>query len=415
MEQHLRQSLVVAEKRNYHKYDKWFGADPEDYLQSRIACSLPLQDFEESEQTKILEHFLQFYDEDPDFLAADLPSLAKFVTLDHLPLFQYLTRDGQRRNGATTPHLDLGIPLFGSVANLSYLDAGESICEPDSDNIGRDNDCSICLDPIDEPVMLKCGHSFHRKCLFSYVFPRLRGDGDDDVDQLMHTVLSSYPHLSFTVGRTNCPNCRQSIKPSLPEAFALNLADGIRRTLSEKRACPRSPQVDLLRCRAGMTVGEALLAFAACTGALGIFQWLVDDCHINPDLVEAGGVNIMQHAVAHQQPLIIRWLFQRGYSSMIYGGLDTDELTSFDPVLSSPDFVKDIMVIDLDKKVNANRIRFWKPILERYGSIADFINHVNFELDDFEIQLLKGVPAKPKKIYAGFGRKRSFAVPSTMF
>jgi hypothetical protein len=119
---------------------------PRDFAAVKWACSLPVEDFESSDQAQVLKFFLQTtYRKDPNFLSVDLPNLSQFVALDHLPLFQFLTklRDGQER-----PFLDLAMPLFCP----STLEA-DQVMEGGAENEGTRDQC--CMFGFHgEPILL---------------------------------------------------------------------------------------------------------------------------------------------------------------------------------------------------------------------------------------------------------------------
>ncbi len=311
-----------------------FGVDAKVFVATMLAGQVSLESFEQSGHGKLISYFLETsYAEESGFTAADLPRLSCFVALDLLVFFQFLCKERTKDNiGEKCTYLDLNIPLLWTPA--SELRPGNDEIDTSSDESDED-ECVICLECMSNPYTLTCGHRFHQQCLFRYTFPEVREAEDEELDEnsspeeraeLAHRVLAGHEDLSFILGFCTCPYCRAGVKPSLPRAFALNLADGLYRTASQRRYAPNSPDLDISECRPGITVGEALLGFAACCGAINIFEWLVKDKGIDPERFGRGdGKNILYFALSHGQFLIVRWLCENGYSHLLFGGLDRDK------------------------------------------------------------------------------------------
>ena len=311
-----------------------FGVKVKVYVATKLAGRFSLESFEQSGHGKLVSYFLETaYSEDPGFTAADLPRLSCFVALDLLVFFQFLTKARRNNNnGEEYSYLNLNIPLLFPPASELQMDA-EDDDEMDLDE--DDDECVICLESMPDPYALSCGHRFHQQCLFRYTFPEVREAEEDELDEnsspeeraeLAHQVLAEHEDLSFILGFCTCPYCRKEVKPSLPRAFALNIADGLWRTASHRRYAPNSPSLDISECRPGTTVGEALLGFSACCGAITIFEWLVKVKNVDPESFKArDGINILYVALSHNQLLIVRWLCENGYSHLLLGGLNRDQ------------------------------------------------------------------------------------------
>ena len=314
--------------------EKLFGVEVKVYVAAMLSGRHSLASFEESGHGKLVSYFFETaYSEETGFTAADLPRLSCFVALDLLVFFQFLIKTRKTSNsGKEYSYLDLNIPLLFPPASELQIDA-EDDDEMDLDE--DDDECVICLESISDPYTLSCGHRFHQQCLFRYTFPEVREAEEDELDEnssqderaeLAHQVLAEHDDLSFILGFCTCPYCRAKVKPSLPRAFALNIADGLWRTASHRRYAPSSPNLDISECRPGTTVGEALLGFSACCGAINIFEWLVNVKKVDPESFKArDGINILYVALSHGQLLIVRWLCENGYSHLLLGGLDRDQ------------------------------------------------------------------------------------------
>ena len=318
----------------YSREQELFGVDVKVFVATMLAGRVSLESFEQSAHGKLISYFLETsYAEESGFTAADLPRLSCFVALDLLVFFQFLCKERTKDNiGEKYTYLDLNIPLLWTPASESSQ--GDNEIDTGSDESSED-ECVICLECMSDPYILTCGHRFHQQCLFRYTFPEVREEEDEELDEnsspgeraeLAHRVLAGHEDLSFILGFCTCPYCRAGVKPSLPRAFALNLADGLYRTASQRRYAPNSPDLDISECRPGITVGETLLGFAACCGAIKIFEWLVKDKGIDPEGFGRGnGKNILFFALSHGQFLIVRWLCENGYSHLLFGGLDRDK------------------------------------------------------------------------------------------
>ena len=319
--------------KKHSSEEKLFGVEVKVYVASKLAGRIPLESFEQSGHGKLVSYFLETaYSEEPGFTAADLPRLSCFVVLDLLVFFQFLTKPRNNGEGGEGySYLDLNIPLLFPPASELQMDVDDDEMKCDDDH----DECVICLENMTDPYALSCGHSFHQQCLFRYTFPEVREAEEEELDEnsspeeraeLAHQVLAEQDDLSFTLGFCTCPYCRKEVKPSLPRAFALNIADGLWRTASHRRYAPSSPNLDISECRPGTTVGEALLGFSACCGAINIFEWLVNIKTVDPESFKArDGINILYVALSHGQLLIVRWLCENGYSHLLLGGLDRDQ------------------------------------------------------------------------------------------
>lgn len=321
-------------KKRKPQMEEMFGVDAKVFVATMLAGRASLESFEKSGHGKLISYFLETsYAEESGFTAADLPRLSCFVALDLLVFFQFLCKERTKDNiGEKYTCLDLNIPLLWTPA--SEPRPGDDEIDTSSDESSED-ECVICLECMSDPYILTCGHRFHQQCLFRYTFPEVREAEDEELDEnsspeeraeLAHRVLAGHEDLSFILGICTCPYCRTGVKPSLPRAFALNLADGLYRTKSQRRYAPNSPDLDISECRPGITVGEALLGFAACCGAIKIFEWLVKDKGVDPERFGRGeGKNVLYFALSHGQFLIVRWLCENGYSHLLFGGLDRDK------------------------------------------------------------------------------------------
>merc|ERR1711862_41514 len=128
--------------------------------------------------------------------------------------------------GKNYTSLDINQKLLCSITE-DISSCKENMLSDDSNE--DNNECAICLSVMKDPYKLVCGHAFCFRCLFSYIFPDLRNsdhgnmNDNNNRDKYAHQILATIPHLSYTLGRTRCPYCRQVLKPSISRAFALNL------------------------------------------------------------------------------------------------------------------------------------------------------------------------------------------------